>query len=323
MVRPFRFAVQSLDATSGQAWTDFARAVEDFGFSTLHVSDHLLGPGPALAGSHHPPQGLAVVPAIAHAAAVTSTLRVGCRVFCIDYRNPTVLAKEAATIDLLSAGRLELGLGAGWWRGEYEAIGIPFDSPARRIARLERQVVALKRYFSGELLEIADPDVTMLGFAGSPRPVQQPHPPIMIGGGGRRVLGLAGRHADIVSININAGTGSVDAMGARSSDASALSSQIASVRTAAGERFDRLELELGLYDVAITHDPDPHLERLQRRYGFTRGEAISYPHALIGTVSSASEELMRRREVFGVSYFTVFAWSAREFVPVVEALRGR
>ena len=129
MARPFRFAVQSFSASSGKEWTDRARHVEDIGYSTLFVADHYIGPGPSLAATHHPVQELAAVPAMTLAAEVTTTLRVGARVMCIDYRNPVVLAKEMATIDLFSEGRLELGLGAGWLENEYRSMGVPFDPP--------------------------------------------------------------------------------------------------------------------------------------------------------------------------------------------------
>ena len=129
--RPFRFAVQQFSAGTGKEWTEVARRAEGDGYSALHLADHYFGNGPLEASTHHPVQGLAAIPAIAHAAAVTSTMKVGCRVFCIDYHYPAVLAKEAATIDLLSDGRLELGLGAGWIRDEYDAMGIPFDRGGR------------------------------------------------------------------------------------------------------------------------------------------------------------------------------------------------
>src|SRR5687767_2999712 len=124
-VRPFRFAVQAYSAESAGAWRDLARKVEELGYSTLHLADHYIGPGPALSATNHPVQTLAAVPAMAVAAEATTTLRVGSRVLCIDYHHPVVLAKELATIDVLSEGRLEAGLGAGWLAGEYEAMGIP------------------------------------------------------------------------------------------------------------------------------------------------------------------------------------------------------
>ena len=133
MARPFRFAVQSFSAPDARTWRERARRAEELGYSALHLADHFLGPGPALAATFHPLQDLAAVPAMAVAAEATQTLRIGCRVFCNDYRHPVLLAKEAATLDLLSDGRLELGLGAGWLRGEYEAAGLRFDEPVEAV----------------------------------------------------------------------------------------------------------------------------------------------------------------------------------------------
>jgi probable F420-dependent oxidoreductase len=320
--KSFRFAFQAFDARSGREWIETARWAEDHGFSTLHLADHLLGPGPALEGSNHPPQGLAAVPAMAFAAAATTTLRVGCRVFCADYRLPSVLVKEAATIDLLSDGRLELGIGAGWWKSEYEAVGAKFESPGARIRRLEEQVIAFKAYFSGEELDIRSPNVTMTGYRGIPAVIQKPHPPILIGGGGRRVLRLAGRLADIASINVNNRSGVIGEDAARSSNAETLPAQLEWVKEGAGDRYDDVELELGLYDVAITDNPERHWNRIQRNYGLTRQEAYEYPHALVGTVDFAADQLRERRERYGFSYFTVFGWSAQAFAPVVARLAG-
>ena len=148
MPHPFRFAVQSFNADSGQDWATKVQRAESLGYSAFHLADHLIGPGPALSRTNHPIQVLAAVPAMAYAAAVTSTINIGCRVFCVDYRLPVVLAKEAMTIDLLSGGRLELGLGAGWLKDEYEAVGLTMDSPGTRISRLEDVIHAIKQYLS-------------------------------------------------------------------------------------------------------------------------------------------------------------------------------
>ena len=150
--QPFRFAIQATNAASGRDWRDFACKVEDLGYSTLFLADHYLGPGPAQRAARTPRQDLAPIAAIAAAAAHTTTLRVGCRVFCIDYHVPAVLAKEAATLDLLSDGRLELGIGAGWSGVEYEAMGLTFDTPGRRIAKLKEVVALVKAHCAGEEL---------------------------------------------------------------------------------------------------------------------------------------------------------------------------
>ena len=184
--RPFRFAVQSFSASSAREWCDRARRVEALGFSALHLADHVIGPGPALDPTHHPVQELAAVPAMAAAAAATETLRIGCRVFCQDFRNPAILAKEAATLDLLSEGRLELGLGAGWLESEYEALGIGFDPAPTRIERLAETVAVVKGHFAGKPFDFQGSHFQVRGFTPVPRPVQDPVP-LMIGGGGRRV----------------------------------------------------------------------------------------------------------------------------------------
>jgi len=219
--RPFRFGVQTFSAESGAEWRDRARRAESLGYSVLHLADHFLGPGPALESTNHPLQELAAVPAMMAAAAATETLRIGCRVFCNDYRHPVMLAKEAATIDRLSDGRLELGMGAGWLEAEYEAAGFQFDAPGRRIDRLEESITLIKALMSGEPVEHDGDHYEAKGFTGAPLPVQKPHPPLMIGGGGRRVLGLAAREADIVSFNFNNRSGVIGPDGVATSTADA------------------------------------------------------------------------------------------------------
>ena len=152
MVKPFRFGVQSFNADSGANWAEKVRQAENLGYSAFHLADHLLGPGPALEATNHPVQSLAAIPAMAYAAAVTETIHIGCRVFCIDYHNPVVLVKSAMTIDLLSGGRLEFGRGAGWLKGEYEAIGLDFEAPGKRIDRLARKHLGLKPLKARQLL---------------------------------------------------------------------------------------------------------------------------------------------------------------------------
>jgi len=175
---PFRFAVQEYQATTGREWLDTARRVEGLGYSALHVADHYIGNVSAEPAPQR--QELAVIPALAMAAAVTDTLKVGTRVACVDYHLPAVLAKEAATIDLLSDGRLELGLGAGWTESEYHQIGVAFDPVGQRIERLGEVVGLIRDYFSGEELAVDGRHVHVRGYRGVPPGSHQP--PIMIGG---------------------------------------------------------------------------------------------------------------------------------------------
>ena len=322
MSKPFRFAVQSFHADSAKEWREGAQQVEDLGYSALHLADHIIGPGPALEATNHPLQTLAAVPAIAAAAAATTKLRVGCRVFCIDYRPAAVLAKEAATLDFLSEGRLELGLGAGWLQGEYEATGIPFDPIGTRIDRLKETVGFIKAHMSPGQLDISGTHVNAKGYEGVPAPVQKPHPPIMIGGGGRRVLSLAAREADIVSINFNNRAGVIGPDGVSSGTAEATAEKIGWIRKAAGDRFDSLELEIAAYFAFVGEGTGAIAEGMAASFGFTPEQMRAHPHALFGSVDEVCDELVRRREAYGISYVTVGADAREAFAPVVARLAG-
>jgi probable F420-dependent oxidoreductase len=257
---------------------------------------------------------------MAAAAAVSETLRIGCRVFCVDYHAPAVLAKEAATLDLLSDGRLEMGLGAGWSEVEYAAMGLDFEPPGRRIAKLAEVVSFIKAHWQGEELNWSGDFVQVHGYAGRPRPVQRPHPTIMIGGGGPRVLSLAGREADIVSIS------SVPfvARDADGLDPQALARRrIGFVRDAAGERFGGLDVESSPYFTEITDDPETALAGLGTSTGIATEILRDHPNVLVGSLESVVEALCSRREKLGINYVTVQQSQIESFAPVVARLHGR
>lgn len=321
--KPFRFGVQSFHAESAAEWREGARKAEDQGYSALHLADHIIGPGPALEATHHPLQTLAAVPAIAVAAEATTTLRVGCRVFCIDYRPAAVLAKEVATLDFLSEGRLEVGLGAGWLQGEYDAIGIRFDPIGTRIDRLAETVRFLKAHMTKGQLDISGEHVNARGYEGAPQPIQQPHPPIMIGGGGKRVLSLAAREADIVSLNFNNRSGVLGPDGVKSGTADATAQKIGWIREAAGSRFAALELEIGAYFTFVGPGTGKIAEGMGGSMGLSGDEMRAHPHGLFGEVSEICEELERRRELYGISYVTVGDAARDAFAPVVAQLSGK
>ena len=322
MTKPFRFAVQSFSASSAAEWRDRARQVEDLGYSALHLADHILGPGPAIASTNHPIQELAAVPAIAAAAAATTTLKVGCRVFCMDYRRPVMFVKEAATLDLLSDGRLELGLGAGWLQAEYEAIGLDFDPPKVRIDRLEEILGLLKTLMAPGEAKVIGQHVHAEGFEGAPQPVQKPHPPILIGGGSMRILSLAAREANIVSFNFNNRSGILGPDGMKSGTAEETATKVGWVRDAAGDRFDELELEIGAYFTFITDDAKSIAGGMGKAMGLDADEMLAHPHGLIGSVDGIIEELERRRETYGISYVTVGDNMIEPFAPIVAKLAG-
>jgi probable F420-dependent oxidoreductase len=317
---PFRFAVQATNAAGGREWRDTVRKVEDLGYSTLFLADHYLGPGPAQKIARTPRQDLAPIAAMAAAAAVSETLRIGCRVFCIDYHVPAVLAKEAATLDLLSDGRLEMGIGAGWSETEYNAMGLTFDRPARRIAKLAEVVSLIKAHWEGEHLDCAGQVVQVRGYAGRPLPVQRPHPPIMIGGGGPRMLAFAGREADIVSMS------SVPfvARDTNGRDPQAVARRrIDVVRAAAGDRYSQLEIESSPYFTAIAEDPEAALAQAASTTGIPADVLREHPNVMIGSLEAIVEMLHSRRESLGVNYVTVQQSQIESFAPVVEQLRGR
>jgi probable F420-dependent oxidoreductase len=318
----FRFGVMSgIFSWTSRELRDIARKVEDLGYDTFQLSDHVAGPGPAMERTGHPPGGIAVAPALMALACATERLRVGTTVSCIDYHHPVVLAHEMATIDLLSDGRLELGLGAGWLRGEYEAMGIDFDPAPTRVERLGEAVRLIKMLFSGGQVSFKGQYYQVEGFEGAPRPVQTPGPPIMIGGGSKRVLQLAGREADMASLNYNNRTGTLLGDGFRESTERPTLEKVEWIRQGAGDRD--IEIHAGGYFTEITNDPRSVATQMAETFGVTPEDVMSHPHALIGSTDAICDELQRRRELYGVSYVSVGAHIVDEFAPVVQAMAGK
>lgn len=320
--RPFRFGLQAFEASSADDWFATVRRAERLGYSTLFTSDHYFGPGDIATEMSHRPIDVAPLTSIAMAAAITSTLRVGCRVFACDFHHPVVLAKELATLDMLSGGRLEVGLGAGWTAAEYDGLGIPMDSPGTRISRLAEYINLMRAHWNGDPINISGTHVNVHGFAGRPLPVQQPHPPIMIGGGAPRILRLAGREADIVSLNFNNSTGKLGAASVAGSGLDVTREKIGWVREGAGDRFDQIELEIGAYFVAVGDDVASQMEPMAERYGVSTDELLSHPHGLFGSVAEICDTIVARREQLGISYVTIAQRNMDEFAPVVAALAG-
>ena len=321
MPNPFRFGVQSFNADSAEQWTDRVRKAEALGYSAFHLADHILGPGAALEAAAHPIQNLAAIPAMAYAAAVTREIKIGCRVFCIDYHLPVVLIKSAMTIDMLSNGRLEFGLGAGWIKSEYEAMGVTFDEPQVRIDRLADVVEGIKAFRADGAADVSNDSISWKDFEGLPKPISKP--PIMIGGGSPRVLRLAGREADIVSLNFNNRAGMIGPDGVQMSTEAETTKKIGWIKEGAGDRFDDLEIEIGAYFTFVTDDAKPIVAMMSQQFGFSEEEMLRHPHGLFGGVDSICEELERRREQFGISYFTVGEDNLEPFAPVVARLTGK
>lgn len=307
--RRFRFGAQISFAASGPEWVAKARRVEDLGYSTLCVPDHF-------------DDQLAPFPALVAAAAATSTLRVATLVIDNDYRHPLVLAKEAATVDVLSGGRLELGMGAGWMSSDYEQSGLVRDPPRVRIDRLEEGVAVVKGLLAGGRFSFAGRYYTVTAHPGTPRPVQRPRPPILVGGGGRRILSLAGREADIVSVNFDLRSGSVGPQVSSTATAEATVEKVRWVREAAGDRFGDVELSYTAYLTMVTDDREAVAGGLGVGFGLTAPQVLAMPNFAIGTVPQIADELERRRDELGFSYVVVGGECYEAMAPVVARLAG-
>ncbi len=322
--KPFRFGVQSYAPETGEQWRRQAQRAEALGFSTFSVADHVIGPGPALRATGHPVQTVAAIPAMVVAAEATERINIGSRVLCTDYRNPVMLAKELATLDFFSAGRLEIGLGAGWLENEYEAMGVPFERASVRLDRLEETIALLCASFAEGELDVTGKHVHAVGFEAVPKPVRQPHPPLMIGGGSRRVLGIAGSKADIVSLNFDNSSGRLGAAGVGSSTADLTDQKIEWIRAGAAGRFDEIEIEIGAYFTVVTDDRSTveSVEKMAAMFALSAEEFAEHPHALIGSVGSIIEQLEARRVRYGISYITFGAAMMEAVAPIVERLAG-
>ncbi len=307
--RTFRFGVQIPTAPTGAAWAEVARKAEDLGYATLFMPDHF--------GDQ-----LAPVPALMAAACATTELRVGALVLDNDYRHPVVLAKELATIDVLSGGRLEIGLGAGWMKSDYEESGIPFDAPATRVDRFEEGLAVISGLLGPEPFTFSGQHYQVTGYDGMPKPVQDPRPPIIVGGGLERMLSLAGRHADIVGINPTMPNGEADAAAAQSGTADATDQKVEWVRRAAGDRFDDLEINLLNFGCFVTDDRVALVEQFAPAFGISPDELLEFPHALVGTVDEICDALQQRRSRWHASYIVIQHDAMDAMAPVVARLAG-
>ena len=312
-MKPFRVGVNVWHAESRTEWVEKARKIEALGYATLTVPDHLT-------------DLIAPMPALISAAEATTTLRVGSNVLNNDFRHPVLVAREAAAIDLLTDGRLQLGLGAGSIQSEYDQAGLSFDRGATRVERLAEAVTVIKGLLKGEKVTFAGRHYRVTGHTIAPLPVQRPHPPILIGGNGPRLLALAAREADIVGLSgitfRGGGAASPDLSGWKTSN---IDERVRLVREAAGEeRYARLELNALVQRVVVTEDRQEAAEELTKRWTqLTADEVLQSPYVLIGTVDQMVEDLQMRRERWGISYYVIFEPYLEAFAPVVARLAGR
>lgn len=306
--RRLRFAADLQVPLPGLSWLDSAREIEQLGYSTIFVPDHFdEGPGP--------------IAAMAAIAAVTTTVNVGVLVFDCDFRHPAVLARELATIDVLAEGRLEVGLGAGWKRLDYDRAGIPMDRPGVRVSRMIEHAAVLRGLwadgpfsFSGEHYQIAD-------MEGTPKPYRPGGPPILVGGGAPRLLRWAGATADIVGVNASIHSGEVDEAAAQDALAERIDEKVGWLHEGAGDRFDDLELNAWLAAAEVTDDPDL-VEGIAALFGTDGASLRQSPLVLIGSPGDVRETLAERRERWGYSYHVIPGPKIHDFAPIVADLTG-
>jgi probable F420-dependent oxidoreductase len=309
-VHPFRFGVTANWAPAGRGWTDLARRAEDLGYDTFVMPDHL--------GRQLSPMG-----ALAAAAAATTRIRIGAFVFANDYRHPLLLARETATLDHISNGRVELGIGAGWKGSDYRQLGMPYERPGLRIGRMEEAVGLIRRLFDGERVTHSGTHYRLDGARLAPRPIQ-PRIPILIGGGGPRLLGIAARQADIVGLLTQ-----FDAHGrpiASQGTERATAQKIAVIREAAGSReaFEQLEINVLVANAGLIGSGSGPIGSVVSAVKAVAPRVVGgTPYLLHGTLAKVRETLLRRRERLGISYYVWSAQLTEPMAPVVEALAGQ
>ena len=306
-MRPFRFAIYAFSAPSGEAWAAFARRSEALGYDTLLVPDHLS-------------RQLSPIAALSAAAAVTSRLRIGPYVFANDFRHPLVMVREAATLDVLSGGRLELGLGAGWRRSDYRRLGYAYAAPGRRVDRLVEALGIVKRLLAGETVTHRGEHYTLDGARIAPVPVQRPVP-IHVGAGGPRMLRIAAREADIVGLIPQFTKRGVP----RLTDATegALARKVALLRSAAGDRFSALELSIYCADAGMVGSGHSLVGSAGSALKGALVAPVGSPYLLYGTLGALRDRLERRREALGISHYAIPHHALESMAPLVEALAGR
>lgn len=317
-LRPFRFIapMPSFDLPPDR-WRDEIRRIEDLGFSTVSVSEHVTG-------------GWAMDPFVAMAAAADASdrLRVLSLVLLNDLRHPALLHRAAASIDRLSGGRLELGLGAGWSADDFRALGLPFDPPGVRIERLEESLEIIGRLFGDGPVTFEGSHHRVRDLEGLPKPVQRPHPPILVGGGGRRILELAARSADIVGVHATLAGGVLGPDSVADFGPERIAQKVAWVRdamSAAGRADDAVELQFSIYLCRIDDG-----RRAGQRAVSTFSERLAMdprlvaesPSVLVGSVDGCADLLEERRAQFGFSYLRL-SDDIDAVAPLVHRLAGR
>jgi probable F420-dependent oxidoreductase len=309
--RPFRFGVQLTASPSGADWVEQARRIEGHGYDIATMPDHF-------------DKQFAPVPGLQAILSATTTLRASALVFDNDYKHPLVLAKELATMDVLSGGRVEIGLGAGWMMTDYEQAGMEYDRAGVRIDRFVEGLTVIKGLMGPDPFSFEGEHYSIRNHDGFPKPVQGPHPPVIIGGGGKRVLGIAAREADIVGVNgtLHAGVIGEEAIATMTLDAVVDKVAIVADAALAAGRLDAIEMNIRTFFVSVTDDRDAQITAMAGLIGVEDQMIRESPFALIGSVEQIVDDLVARREALGFSYVIVGGAEVDAFAPVVAKLAG-
>ncbi len=309
-IKPFRFGVQITSPGDSRSWIDQARKIESLGYDTATMPDHFDGQ-------------LAPMPALQLVLDSTTTLRAGALVFDNDYKHPVVLAKELATMDVLSDGRVEVGLGAGWMMSDYEQMGMQYDRAGIRIDRFVEGLAVIKGAMADGPFSFEGDHYTITNYDGLPKPLQGPCPPILIGGGGKRVLSIAAREADIVGVNASLHAGVVGAEAIATMTEESTIEKVRIVAEAAGDRINDIEMNIRTFFVSVTDDREAQLDGVAQMIGVDKAMVESSPFAVIGSPAKIVEDLLARREQYGFSYIIVGSGEIEDFAPVVAELAGK
>jgi probable F420-dependent oxidoreductase len=307
-MHPFRFAVQQETAASAEEWISLARRAESLGYDVFVMPDHL---------GHQ----LSPFAALSAVAAATTRIRLGAFVFANDYRHPLMLAREAATLDFLSNGRFELGLGAGWKTGDYKQMGMSYDPAPLRIDRLQEALPLFKQLLSGETVSHIGEHYTLERAYAGVACVQKPRPPIAIGAGGPRMLKLAAREADIVGLTPGFSARGWPILGQATDKATA--AKMAVVREAAGDQFERLEINLWVSNAGLVGSGNSIVGTSLATGAAALTSLYGSPYVLYGTLKGVRDQLLKRRDKLGISYYTFPSRSMETMAPLVEALAGK
>jgi probable F420-dependent oxidoreductase len=306
--RPIEIGVEMMHPFGESSWAQSARDLERLGYSTLFAPDHF-------------DEGYGPITAMATAAAATTRLRVATAVFAADFRHPAVLARELASIDQLSQGRLEVGLGAGYQVNDYRGSGIAMQAPKVRVDRLIEYVAVLRGLFREGAFSYEGEHYTITELDGTPAPYRPAGPPIFVGGGGKRLLRFAARHADIVGVNPTLPSSAAREQAVLDSTAQRIDEKFDWIRDAAGDRFDELVFHAWLKVAHVTNDAEKVVAPLTESFGGSVEDVLASPVVLVGTVDEILGRLRERRDRWGYTYYTIQQPVTEEFAAVVARLK--